>query len=86
MYILAEKYKSTIPPLGVYELPGGLDRYGFYQLSRFKNSRAPVFTDPQLKRFKYTYNSNPGPGEYNILGALMQKKTNYSRKLVKDDY
>lgn len=41
----ASKKKLEIPPLGMYEVPG-LDRFGYYTLSNFKNSCATLIADP----------------------------------------
>jgi len=38
--------KNEVPPLGIYEIKG-LDRYGYYSNSKFKNACATLINPPK---------------------------------------
>lgn len=63
----SDRKKSEVPPLGVYEIKG-LDKYGYYSNSKFKNACATIISPPKPQPSKMS--SNPGPGYYDLPGGL----------------
>lgn len=74
------KYTTSMPGPGTYDSTPALDLKGTYYNSKFRNSRASVFSPARSKRFSnYSRNSTknlPGPGTYNST-ATISKDGNY---------
>lgn len=74
------KYAAGIPGPGTYEAPQTISKTGIYFNSKFRNSRAGVFSPSRSQRF-ISYNKDdvrnvPGPGTYNP-SASITKDGNY---------
>ncbi|CAD8146825.1 unnamed protein product [Paramecium octaurelia] len=82
-------HKFEVPPLGTYEIKG-LDKYGNYTNSKFKNACATLFSPPKNSSAKQSI-ASPGPGDYELPGSINSKgkhfisnfKTNQSWALGK---
>ncbi|CAD8148048.1 unnamed protein product [Paramecium pentaurelia] len=64
-------HKFQAPPLGTYEIKG-LDKYGYYTNSKFKNACATLFSPLKNSNVKQPIVS-PGPGDYELPGSINSK-------------
>lgn len=57
----------NVPPLGTYDIKG-MDKFGYYTNSKFRNTCATLFSPP--KSNISPNNSTPGPGDYLLPGSM----------------